>query len=429
MYFSDGQKGPNPKRTSVRRSLRPANFRGVSRAVIILGLVSCATDISSEMVSTILPLYLFVSLGLSPLQFGAIDGLYQGGSALVRAFSGLVSDRLRRHKEVAAMGYGLSAVARLALVVAGASPAAVTAMVGVDRMGKGIRTAPRDALISLNTSPQLLGRAFGVHRAMDTCGAMIGPLLAFALLWLAPGRYDTVFVVSLAFAIAGFAVLVLFVRNPTSDTVPTPERLDVEQTRDHRASVRSLMRNPQFLGLIGGVSLLSLLTVSDAFVYLVLQRRLEFDARFLPLLYVGTAASFMVLAAPFGRLADRVGRLKIFGSGYVALLLVYLTMFSTSGGIAILVFDLVVLGAYYAATDGVLMAIVSAMSEASIRSSAIGLASTAINVAKLGSSILFGALWAWQGLDVALAVFGAGLALSLLVAGAFLRRATIKTEA
>src|SRR5215207_9955886 len=186
----------------------------VSSTVLLLGLTSLLTDISSEMVSAVLPLYLVIANGYSPLAFGMIDGLYQGGAALVRVGAGFVGDRWQRHKEVATTGYGVSAACRLALLTAGSSIGAIGAIVLADRTGKGIRTAPRDALISLTTDERHLGTAFGVHRAMDTTGAMLGPLLAFAILAAAPLAFHSLFLVSLCFAVVGLMVIALFVRNP-----------------------------------------------------------------------------------------------------------------------------------------------------------------------------------------------------------------------
>ena len=164
------------------RRLRRVRGRRVARNVVLLGVVSFFTDISSEMVATILPLYLVYTLGFTPLQFGVVDGLQQGAAALVRVAGGFAADRTRRHKEVAWVGYAISAFSRLGLLVA-QSVSALGALVFLDRTGKGIRTAPRDALISLSSERDELGTAFGVHRALDTAGAMLGPLIAFNLLW------------------------------------------------------------------------------------------------------------------------------------------------------------------------------------------------------------------------------------------------------
>src|SRR5919199_636394 len=192
------------------RAVRPRGT-GISRNVLFLGLTSLFTDISSEMVSTILPLYLVFYLRLTPVRFGVVDGLYQGVASFVYVAGGLAADRWRRHKEVAAAGYALSAACKLGLLAAGGAWVAIATAVVLDRAGKGVRTAPRDALISLSSAPAALASAFGVHRALDTAGAMLGPLVAFGLLAVAPNAFDAVFVASFCAALVGLAVLTLFV--------------------------------------------------------------------------------------------------------------------------------------------------------------------------------------------------------------------------
>src|SRR5689334_21169092 len=242
------------------------------------------------MVATILPLYLVFRLGFTPLEFGVIDGLYQGVSALVRVASGVVGDRWRRHKDVALFGYGLSTICKPLFLVDGAAWSGHVAVILFDRTGKGIRTAPRDALISLSTPPAELGAAFGVHRALDTAGAMIGPLLAFALLELHPNHYDPIFVISFCFAVVGVSILGLFVRN---DVRPAEVAHEVEHVSFR--GIGRLLVEPRFRLVTLAGSALAVATVSDGFLYLGLQRRLQFDPSYLPLLYVGAAAVFMVL--------------------------------------------------------------------------------------------------------------------------------------
>src|SRR5690348_4419329 len=170
-----------------RRSLLSGRLRQrVGGTVLLLGTCSLLTDISSEMVTAILPLYLVATLGFTPLQYGIVDGIYQGASALVRLASGYLGDRLSRHKAVASFGYGLSAVTKLGLALFTGAWAGLSALILLDRTGKGIRTAPRDAMISMTAPERDLGLAFGIHRAMDTAGAMIGPVVAFGLLAVAP---------------------------------------------------------------------------------------------------------------------------------------------------------------------------------------------------------------------------------------------------
>jgi MFS family permease len=399
-----------------RAGRRRLSWPRVSRNVLLLGLTSMFTDVSSEMVATILPLYLVYSLGLSPLQFGVVDGLHNGASALVRLAAGVVGDRTRRHKEVAALGYGVSAACRLAFLAAGSAWSAITAIVFFDRTGKGIRTAPRDALISLSVDRRDLGAAFGVHRALDTAGAMLGPLIAFGLLALAPNSFDSIFVVSFCFALVGLSILVFFVRNADGPA----QEAETERFSLRAATGLLAIRPFQLLVLVGGG--LALVTMSDGFLYLGLQRSLDFDLRLLPLLYVATALVYMLLAVPIGRLADRHGRGRVFVGGYGLLLVAYGIVLLPSLGTAGLVAFLIVFGTYYAATEGVLMALASAVVPAALRGSGLALVLTATSLARLVASIVFGAVWTFAGMETAVAAFAVALLLSLPLAAATLAR-------
>ncbi|MFD3758767.1 MFS transporter, partial [Streptomyces sp. NPDC058622] len=209
MYLAD-RSAPVPVGAKPAPGRGPVRARAVAPAVLALGTVSLITDISSEMVTAVLPLYLIAGLGLSPLGFGALDGVYNGVSALVQLTGGHLADRVRNHKLIAGIGYGLSALCKPLLLLAH-SLGPVGVVLALERTGKGLRTAPRDALISLSTPAELQGRAFGVHRAMDTTGALLGPLAAFFILNAAVGGYDAVFGVSACVAVLGVVVLVLFV--------------------------------------------------------------------------------------------------------------------------------------------------------------------------------------------------------------------------
>jgi MFS family permease len=381
----------------------------VSRIVILLGFTSLFTDISSEMVAAVLPLYLVYTLGLTPFQFGIVDGVYQGAAAIVRIGGGFAADRWQRHKEVAVVGYGLSAACKLALLAVGSAWAALTAVILVDRTGKGIRTAPRDALISLNTPKPQLASAFGVHRALDTTGAVLGPVIAFALLSLVPLGFDTIFVTSFCFALVGLGILVLFVdgRSRAEDAEPPSE-----EPLKLRAAF-ALLGAGRFRTVVLVAGALSVMTMSDGFLYLGLQQRLDFDFGFFPLLYVGTASVYMLLAAPMGRLADRVGRGTVFVGGYALLLLVYTSLLVPFEGIAVLLLYLVLFGAFYAATDGVLMAIASAVLPGRLRASGLALLVATTSVGRLLASLLFGAVWTWVGLEAAVVVFVIGLLIAI----------------
>jgi MFS family permease len=403
--------------------LRRVLGEGVSRNVVNLGLTSLFTDISSEMVSTILPLYLMFYLRLSPLEYGFVDGLYQGASALVRVFGGYAADRWQRYKEVAGLGYAVSAVCKLGMLAVGPAWTVLAAIVLVDRTGKGIRTAPRDALISLSTDRRSLGLAFGVHRALDTCGAMLGPLIAFAVLSALPNAFDLIFIASFCAALVGLGVLGLFVENHAPRAAASRPRAAASRARPIAwREAFGLLRGPGFRGLVVAGSLLSVATMSDGFVYLVLQRRLTFTASFIPLLYVITALFYLLLAVPAGRLADRFGRARTFIGGYVLLVLVYIALLLPTLGPLELFAALLLFGAYYAATDGVLMALASEVLSPDLRTSGMALLTTATGIARLVASLAFGAIWTWWGAEVAATVFLVALVGALAGAGATLAR-------
>jgi Major Facilitator Superfamily len=165
----------------------------VSPAVWNLGVTSLLTDMSSEMVNSVIPVYLILYLHASPLQYGAVDGLYNGFAvAALSLTGGLLADRKGRHKHIAAAGYGLSALCKLALMATSVMWTWIFAVIAVDRAGKGIRTAPRDALISLHSRREHFGSAFAVHRMLDAGGMLLGPIIAFGLLWLVPAAFDVV---------------------------------------------------------------------------------------------------------------------------------------------------------------------------------------------------------------------------------------------
>ncbi|WP_270887410.1 MFS transporter [Pedococcus sp. 5OH_020] len=453
MYLSDR---PRELAGPARAPAAPAARRGVGSTVLLLGLVSLLTDVSSESVSAVLPLYLTAVLGLSPLAYGFVDGLYQGVSALVRILGGWLSDRADRPKWVAFAGYALSAVTK-ALLLPANGLTAVTAVITLDRLGKGLRTAPRDAIIATATPPESRGRAFGVHRALDTTGAAVGPLLAFSILWLVPGDYRGVFVASLAAALLGLALLGLMVpdvrprrtavtaagEGPAGDATATrpgdatatrPGNLTASRpdttvatgpagpvaTRAPRPSWRTLAE-PRFARVVAAAAVLGLLTISDGFLYLSLQQRDDFAERWFPLLFVGTNVAYLCLAVPCGRLADRVGRAKVMVGGHLLLLGAYLCAARPTGGFALTLACLLLLGAFYASTDGVLAALASTLVPQSIRASGIATAQTVVAVSRFGSSLLFGVLWSAWGRSPAVSIMAAGLLVGVTAAWLLLR--------
>lgn len=395
----------------------PGAGRRVPGAVFALGAVSLVTDISSEMVTAVLPLYFVLGLGLSPLQFGFLDGLFNGATAVVRLIGGHAADRGGRHKRVAGIGYALSALSRLGLLLAGGATGGIAAALTADRIGKGIRTAPRDALITLSSPPDALGRAFGVHRAMDTTGALLGPLAAFALLWAAADAYDAVFVVSFCTGLLGVLLLVVLVPS-VSQPQPQPPQPPTPRT----CGLFEPLRSPAFRRILGAAALLGTATIGDAFIYLLLQHRLEVGVSWFPLLPLGAAAVYLLLAVPAGRIADRVGRRLPFLYGNGALLVAYVLLLGPVGGPFLLGSVLLLLGVFYAATEGVLMALAGPVLPAARRASGLALLQTGQAVARLIAAAGFGAAWTVWGPRPAPAVAAVVLAAALAGAWAVLPR-------
>ncbi|GAA2783850.1 MFS transporter [Kitasatospora sp. CM 4170] len=429
MYVAESRSSKAPVAPAPQPGRRAA--AAVPGTVVVLGAVSLVTDVSSEMVSAVLPLYLLTGLGLSPLGFGLLDGIQNGFSALVRLVGGHLADRpgrdgAPRHKAVAAFGYGLSALCKPLLLLVHTVPL-IGAVLAADRTGKGLRTAPRDAMISLATEPAHRGRAFGVHRAMDTAGALLGPLAAFLVLRLAGGPlladggdrhgYDAVFAVSACVAVLGVLLLLLFVPNrltPAADAAPAAER---PRLRDGLA----LLHLPELRRLTLCAVLLGLTTVSDSFLFLLVQRRLGLATDLFPLLPLGTAGAFLLLAVPLGALADRLGRRRLFLAGHGVLLLAYGLLLSPLSGLPAVVCVLVLHGAFYAATDGVLAAAAADAVPAERRGAGLALVGTGQALARFACSLVFGALWSAVGGTSALAFSAAALAVCVAGAAAVLR--------
>ncbi|MFJ3718553.1 MFS transporter [Streptomyces sp. NPDC090057] len=443
MYLTD-RSAPARADTGRGRGRGPA--RRVAPVVLVLGTVSLITDISSEMVTAVLPLYLVSQLGFSPLGFGTLDGVYNGVSALVQLTGGHLADRVRNHKLMAGLGYGLSALCKPLLLLAG-SIGALGTVLALERTGKGLRTAPRDAMISLSTPAANQGRAFGVHRAMDTTGAMLGPLAAFLILRAAADGYDAVFGVSACVAVLGVLVLVLFVPGRRRET-PTeavggpgdagepsapdgpggPGGTNRPDPRGGRPPVRvrealALLRLPRLRALAGCAALLGLTTVSDAFVYLLLQRRAGIGEQWFTLLPLGTAAVFLLLAVPAGALADRIGRRTVFLAGHVGLLAAYALLLWAPATPVLAPAVLALHGMFYAATDGVLPAALAGVVPEELRASGLAIVGTSQALARFCCSLAFGAAWTVWGDGPALAGSAVGLLACAAVAGLVLRPA------
>lgn len=403
----------------LRTAALPAadGLRSLDPVVWRLGLTSMLTDISSEMVNSALPAFIVLYLHAGPLAFGTIDGIYHGMAvALLGIVGGMLADRRRRYKEVAAAGYGLSTLCKLGMVAVGSSIGWLAVIVGIDRAGKGIRTAPRDALLSLGSSSSNLTMSFAVHRAMDAAGTLLGPLIAFFLLSRLPHAYEALWLTSFAFGLVGFAVLWLLVDNP-------PPRMAAQPTMP--VSPLTLLRHGgRFRHLLIAGSCLAAFTVSDGFLYLLLQSKNGAAAHYFPLYYMVTAGSYMLLSIPIGYVAQRFGRRPVFLAAQAILLATYILIGSGFGADqAIPIMPLLMFGLYYAGSEGVLMAIASSLLPESSRTSGLALVNTFVGLARMAGSLGFGWLWHAHGDGIGLLLFGGGLVCSTLVAVLAIREA------
>lgn len=427
---------------SARQALgsRAVSSTATPRVIYWIGLTSMLTDISSEMIASILPVFMFSVLNLAPLQVGFIDGIYQGAAAVVRVAAGYLADARQNNRVVAFAGYFLSALARIGFLLSGVAGMLVLMLsLLADRLGKGVRTAPRDALIAGHVLPALRAQAFGVHRTMDAVGAFAGPLLAAGILWLRPEGYVLLFGVSLGFAVLG---LIAFWWN-----VPEPARAEVtagmerelatmaaSPTIQHDGSkpdkprslgfvesISALYRVTPFMQLLVLAVVLSLFTISDGLMYVSLQRKLGLEEQSVPLMFVATAFVFLLTAMPIGRLAGRIGCAPVLLIGYGMLTLAYLWFAfgfgvageSSTGAASMLQLGVLVaiLGVHYAATDGVMAALAVSYLPVEIRTTGLAALTTAIGLTRIGSSTLYGWTWQTYAQSTAAIVFALGMAL------------------
>lgn len=384
------------ERTEDASELAKPAVAGVSRNVLLLGLVSFFADVSSEMVYPLVPLFLTSTLGAPVIAVGVIEGIAESTASLLKFVFGWMSDKFSRRLPFTVAGYGLAAVAKPMLAAATTWPVVLFARF-VDRTGKGVRTAPRDALIAASTDAKSRGRAFGLHRSMDTSGAIIGPLVAIGLLaWFGAHNYRPIFVA----AVIPGAISVLFLffvrearHRPSGEPLPPLLSLHGYDRR--------------FLIFVGVTLLFSFGNSSDAFLVLR-ARNLGLGATAVVFAYVLYNISYALLSFPAGGRSDTIGRRPILIAGFLIFALVYAGFAVANGTWAVWVL-FVVYGAYIAFTDGVGKAYVADLVPQARRGTALGLYTASTGAMLLFSSIIGGALWDWFG-PSATFMFGASTA-------------------
>ena len=370
------------------------------RNVLALGLVSLLTDLSAHMIYPLLPVFLTVTLGAGPAILGIIEGVAEATASLLKLFSGVWSDRLGRKKPLVLAGYFLSSVARPLMGFASAW-GHVLAVRFSDRIGKGIRASPRDSLLAASVAANDRGRAFGLRKAMDHLGAVFGPVVAFLLLAGAGLSYRSVFFLAAIPGVASVAAILFLVRDTG---IPAPRHTGESL---HDVSFPSPFRRYLLI-----VSLFTLGNASDAFLIL---RAVDsgVPAAWVPLLWGAFHLVKSSFSTHLGILSDRWGRKRLIVAGWI----LYAACYAAWGmveGVAWMVGLFLVYGLYSAATEGAELALVADFVPPSLRGTAFGLFHLAVGISALPASILFGALWATFGAQVAFGV-SAGLAIAASV--------------
>jgi MFS family permease len=381
----------------------------IPRGVWVLGFVSLLMDISSEMIHSLLPLYLTVGLGASALTVGVIEGIAEATALIVKVFSGTLSDRWRKRKAITAFGYGLAAFSKPLFALA-TGPLLVFFARFLDRIGKGIRGAPRDALIADLTPAEIRGAAFGLRQSLDTVGAFAGPLLAMALMLAWNDDFRAVFWVAVIPAMLSFLLIVFAVKEPA---VP-PAEAKAEKVNLDRATMRKL--GPAFWGITAAATAMTLARFSEAFLILR-GSDLHLETAYAPLILVGMNVVYAGTAYPVGRLADRVSRRTLLFIG-IALLVAADIVLAVASNLVLLGVGIALWGLHMGFTQGVFSAMVAQASPAALRGTAFGAFNLASGVAMLAASALAGALWQFAG-PAATFVAGAVLAALSFVMTAF----------
>ncbi len=379
----------------------PGWRKGLTRNVVILGFVSLLNDGASEMIYPLLPAFLTAVLGAGPAALGIIEGVAEATASLLKLYSGYLSDRVKQRKGWIVAGYSLSNIIR-PLIAFSTSWIHVLVLRFSDRVGKGLRTSPRDAIIADSTPVEFRGKAYGFHRAMDHSGAIIGPLAATALLFVFHDNLKTIFLLSVIPGLLAVSMLLFGLKEKASEV----SRHD-PATFNFRSAWGEM--TPGFRKYLAIILLFTLGNSTDAFLLLRAQQ-LGAPVALLPMIWVVLHIVKMTFSVPAGILSDRIGRKKVIVAGWVVYGLVY-AGFGAANQYWHAWALFAVYGIYFGLTEGVEKALVADFSPVHLRGSSFGLYHLMIGLGAFPASLLFGLVWQKFG---PAAAFGMGAALALL---------------
>ncbi|OGL42075.1 MAG: MFS transporter [Candidatus Schekmanbacteria bacterium GWA2_38_9] len=385
-------------------------FLGLPGNIIALGVVSFLTDASSEMIYPILPLFLTVTLGAGPALIGIIEGIAESTASLLKFFSGYFSDRVRKRRPIILSGYSLSTLARPLIALAGAWWQVLVIRFS-DRVGKGIRSSPRDALIADSVDAANYGKAYGFHRSMDHAGAVAGPILATLILAYITSDYRSLFLLAAIPGILSLLVILFFVKETRIDRKGSSQPLTF--------SLKNF--DSGFKMLLASVIVFTLGNSSDAFL-LLRAKEAGVPAHLIPAIWAVLHIVKTLSSTPGGVMSDRVGRKRIIIAGWLVYGLVYLGFAYASSHLHIWIL-FIIYGIYFGMTEGVEKAFVADLVPQHLRGTAFGLYNFAIGISALPASLLFGVIWQKAGMEYAF-MTGAGIAMvaSVMLLGIKIKR-------
>jgi MFS family permease len=358
-------------------------WREIPGSVWTLGFVSMLMDVSSEMIHALLPLYLVSVLGVSTLTVGVIEGIAEATASITKIFSGALSDYLGRRKWLAAFGYGLAAASKPVFPLA-TSVVSLTAARFVDRVGKGIRGAPRDALIADLTPPNLRGGAYGLRQSLDTIGAVLGPVLAIVCMAAFADNFTLVFWIAVIPAVLSAALIAIGVHEPERRRGLREIRIPL--------SLRELARlNRSYWMIVGVAAIFTLARFSEAFLLLRAQS-VGVPLALAPAVLVVMNVVYTISAWPAGALSDQIGRYGVVTVGFALLIGADLAL-AIGDGIALVALGVALWGLHMGLTQGLLAALVADTAPDELRGTAFGLFNLVTGIAMLAASIIAGALW------------------------------------
>jgi MFS family permease len=376
---------------------------GLRKNIFFLGLVSLFNDFSSEMVFSVIPAFFVSVLKAGAGSLGIVDGAAEAASNIFKIYSGALSDKFQSRKPLVIVGYSLSVVTR-PFYMAASGVLGVFGLRIADRLGKGLRDSPRDAIISLSTPREELGKSFCYHRAMDTVGATLGPLAAYFILRAFPQRFDYVFLS--AFLVGLLAIVSLFFISDVAAAALSPER---------RSGIASSWRalSGEFKKFIAAIFVLSVGSLPVA-VILLKTSSVGLSIADIPLFYMLYNLSYAIFSLPAGKVSDKIGAKKVIISGYVLLIFTY-AMLSLSSGPISLSISFLLLGFFPALTDGVQRAMASQLVGEERRGEGLGWLNASYGVGALIAGILGGLLWQAFGPTVAFVTSAVIVAIGLFV--------------